>query len=43
MYVKPNNAGKELKLRAQTATQNMKKSAQTQDGKQGLSVLYMTN
>ena len=42
--MKPNNAGKGMWLRAQTANQKSKQNVETQDadGMQALSVLYMT-
>ena len=44
MYMKPNNAGKNIWLRAQTLNQKLKQNAQTQDadGMQALSVLNTT-
>ena len=45
MYMKPNNPGKDMWLRTQTANQKLKQNVQTQDvdGMKGLSVLYMKN
>ena len=42
--MKPNNAGKDMRLRDQASTQMLKQNAQTQDvgGMQALSVLYRT-
>ena len=42
--MKPNNAGDDMWLRAQTANQNLKQNTQAQiaDSMQALSVLYMT-
>ena len=45
MYMKPNNSGKNMSLRAQTTIQKLNHKAQTQDveGMQAFfSVLYMT-
>ena len=44
MYMKPNNTGKKVRLRTQTASQKLKQNAQIQgaDGTQAFSVLYMT-
>ena len=41
MYMKPNNAGKNIGMRAQTLNQKLKQNTQTQDfdGKQAFSVL----
>ena len=42
--MKPNNAGKHMWLRAQTANKKLKQNVETQDvgGIQALSVLYIT-
>ena len=42
--MKPNNAGKEIWLRARTENQKLKQNAKTQkaDGMEAFSVLYMT-
>ena len=44
MYMKPNNAGKNMSLRAQTTNQKLNQNAQTQDiyGMQVFFVLFMT-
>ena len=44
MYMKPNNAVKNIWLWAQTLNQNFKENSQTQDpyGRQDFSVLYKT-
>ena len=41
MYMKPNNAGKNIWLRAQTANQNFTQNAQTQDA-DGMQVFFLS-
>ena len=45
MYMKPNNADKNIWLRAQTLNHKLKQNAQTHDadGRQAFSVLYTTH
>ena len=40
MYMKPNNAGKNMSLRAQTANQKCQQNDQTQDEKKKPANLY---
>ena len=43
MYIEPNNAGKNIWLRAQTASQKLKQNAQTQDADGMQDFFYVIN